>query len=96
MEMKRRKQQNPSKYTDWTREKEAKEFVKYRRNMIERAEQLVLRHRTALQQKKHYNFFNKLQNEEKDDVKLRMLDELIEEDIMYFNAKAGDTNSMAM
>lgn len=51
-------------------EQDEKEMLKYRRFLTECAENMILDHRTAIQKRKHDNFFSKLSNEKKDDKKL--------------------------
>jgi hypothetical protein len=57
---------------------------------------MVLRHREGVKRNKYEKFHSRLQNEKKEDDKLRILDDFIEEDILYFNAKAGDQKSRAI
>ena len=78
---------NPSQYEGLPPEKEEKEFMKYKKFLTECAEELIRNHRVSIQKRKLTNFQSKLRTERKEDNKLRILDELIEENILYFNAK---------
>lgn len=94
IERQRRLQMNPGRYAGLTSEQEAKEMLKFRRFLADSAEQMVLRHRTALQTRKHDSLKNHVTAARRYELKNQHLDAMIEEDILYFNAKANDATSM--
>ena len=81
---------NPDLYAGLTPEQEEKEMLKFRRFLSDAAEQMVLAHRTAVQTRKADALRNQIKSCKRYDLMTKHLDELIEEDILYFNAQATD------
>ena len=69
-------------------------MLKYRRFLTDAAEQLVLQHRIAVQTRKADDLKNQMKALKRYELMNKHLDEMIEEDILYFNAKINDESSI--
>ena len=89
-EKERRLALNPERYANLSAEQDEKEMLKFRRFLTESAERMVLHHRTSVQTRKAGLLKDQLNAMARYELINKHLDEMIEEDILYFNAKADD------